>query len=298
MAGSVCRRVPDNHVGRRLPQFRRGEVAPVRDGHVGPVAGAVGASKLCAEVGLPLAITADVGGTSFDTCLLVEGRPRIKYEGEVVGMPLQTPWVDVRSVGAGGGSIASTDRGLLNVGPRSAGAYPGPVCYGRGGTEPTVTDAAVTLGMLARDTLASGLELDTDGAASALARLGEQLGLDAEQAARGVLRVAGATMAGAIRAVSIEVGEDPRSAALIAYGGRVPCSRRCWRASSASGRSSSRTTRVTSPRGGCWSRMWCVRPRSRSCPPLTTPDWLVLGDDRPAVRAARIRESRLIFAGP
>ena len=137
-------------------------------------------------------------------------------------MPLQTPWVDVRSVGAGGGSIASTDRGLLNVGPRSAGAYPGPVCYGRGGTEPTVTDAAVTLGMLARDTLASGLKLDTDGAASALARLGEQLGLDAEQAARGVLRVAGATMAGAIRAVSIEVGEDPRSAALIAYGGAGP----------------------------------------------------------------------------
>ena len=85
---------------------------------------------------LPLAITADVGGTSFDTCLLVEGRPRVKYEGEVVGMPLQTPWVDVRSVGAGGGSIASADRGLLNVGPRSAGAYPGPVCYGRGGTEP------------------------------------------------------------------------------------------------------------------------------------------------------------------
>lgn len=202
--------------------FAEARSRPFETAMSGPVAGAVGASKLCTQVGLPLAITADVGGTSFDTCLLVEGRPRIKYEGEVVGMPLQTPWVDVRSVGAGGGSIASADRGLLNVGPRSAGAYPGPVCYGRGGTEPTVTDAAVTLGMLARDTLASGLKLDTDGAASALARLGEQLGLDAEQAARGVLRVAGATMAGAIRAVSIEVGEDPRSAALIAYGGAGP----------------------------------------------------------------------------
>ena len=92
----------------------------------GPVAGAVGASKLCSQLGLGLAITADVGGTSFDTCLLVEGRPRVKYEGEVVGMPLQTPWVDVRSVGAGGGSIAWVERGLLNVGPRSAGADPGP----------------------------------------------------------------------------------------------------------------------------------------------------------------------------
>jgi N-methylhydantoinase A len=202
--------------------FGEARSRPFETAMSGPVAGAVGASKLCAQLGLPLAITADVGGTSFDTCLLVEGRPRVKYEGEVVGMPLQTPWVDVRSVGAGGGSIASAERGLLSVGPRSAGAHPGPVCYGRDGTEPTVTDAAVTLGMLARDTLASGLKLDTEGAAAALARLGEQLGLEPEQAARGVLRVAGAAMAGAIRAVSIEVGEDPRAAALIAYGGAGP----------------------------------------------------------------------------
>jgi N-methylhydantoinase A len=202
--------------------FGEARSRPFETAMSGPVAGAVGASKLCAQLGLPLAITADVGGTSFDTCLLVEGRPRVKYEGEVVGMPLQTPWVDVRSVGAGGGSIASADRGLLNVGPRSAGAYPGPVCYGRGGTEPTVTDAAVLLGMLARDTLASGLKLDVDGAAAALARLAGELDLEPEQAARGVLRVVSATMAGAIRAVSIEVGEDPRAAALIAYGGAGP----------------------------------------------------------------------------
>jgi N-methylhydantoinase A len=202
--------------------FGEARLRPFETAMSGPVAGAVGASKLCGQLGLDLAITADVGGTSFDTCLLVDGRPRVKYEGEVVGMPLQTPWVDVRSVGAGGGSIAFVERGLLGVGPRSAGAYPGPVCYGRGGTEPTVTDAAVTLGMLARDTLASGLRLDVDGATAALARLADQLGLDAEQAARGVLRVASATMAGAIRAVSIEVGEDPRSAALIGYGGAGP----------------------------------------------------------------------------
>jgi N-methylhydantoinase A len=188
----------------------------------GPVAGAVGASRLCGELGLDLAITADVGGTSFDTCLLVDGRPRVKYEGDVVGMPLQTPWVDVRSVGAGGGSIAWVERGLLHVGPQSAGADPGPVCYGRGGTEPTVTDAAVALGMLARETLASGLKLDVEGAEAALAQLGDDLGLDPEKAAQGVLRVAAASMAGAIRAVSIEVGEDPRRGALIAYGGAGP----------------------------------------------------------------------------
>jgi N-methylhydantoinase A len=188
----------------------------------GPVAGAVGSGVLCRELGLPLAITADVGGTSFDTALLVDGRPTVKYEGEVVGMPLQTPWVDVRSVGAGGGSIAYVEAGLLTVGPRSAGAVPGPVCYGRGGTEPTVTDAAVALGMFARETLASGLELDVPAAEEALARLGYVLGLDVQQTAVGILRIAGATMAGAIRAVSIEVGQDPRDGALIAYGGAGP----------------------------------------------------------------------------
>jgi N-methylhydantoinase A len=202
--------------------FAEARLRPFETVMSGPVAGAVGASRLCSELGLELAITADVGGTSFDTCLLVDGRPRVKYEGEVVGMPLQTPWVDVRSVGAGGGSIAWVERGLLNVGPRSAGANPGPVCYARGGTEPTVTDAAVTLGMLARETLASGLRLDVDGAKAALSELGDQLGLDADQAAQGVLRVAGASMAGAIRAVSIEVGEDPRRGALIGYGGAGP----------------------------------------------------------------------------
>jgi N-methylhydantoinase A len=188
----------------------------------GPVAGAVGASTLCRDLGLDLAITADVGGTSFDTCLLVGGRPTVKYEGEVVGMPLQTPWVDVRSVGAGGGSIAYVDSGLLSVGPRSAGAVPGPVCYGRSGTEPTVTDAALTLGMLARPTLASGLELDADAARASLTRLADELGLDVEHVARGVMEIAGASMAGAMRAVSIEVGQDPREGALIAYGGAGP----------------------------------------------------------------------------
>jgi N-methylhydantoinase A len=137
-------------------------------------------------------------------------------------MPLQTPWVDVRSVGAGGGSIAHIEQGLLYVGPDSAGADPGPVCYGRGGREPTVTDAALTLGMLARETLASGLALDRRAAHEALTRVGAQAGLTAEELARGVMRLASANMASAIRAVTIEVGEDPRRAALLTYGGAGP----------------------------------------------------------------------------
>src|SRR3954453_18125590 len=199
--------------------FSEARLRPFETVMSGPVAGAVGASRLCEELGLDLAITADVGGTSFDTCLLVDGRPRVKYEGEVVGMPLQTPWVDVRSVGAGGGSIAWVERRLLHVGPRSAGADPGPVCYGRGGTEPTVTNAAVPLGMLARPTLARGPRLRGAAARAALGRLAGELRIEAEQAAQGVMRVAGASMAGAMRAVSVEVGEDPREGALIAYGG-------------------------------------------------------------------------------
>ena len=202
--------------------FEEARIRPFETVMSGPVAGAVGASTLCRTLDLGLAITADVGGTSFDTCLLVDGRPTVKYEGAVVGMPLQTPWVDVRSVGAGGGSIAHLENGLLSVGPQSAGAVPGPVAYGRGGTEPTVTDAAVTLGMFARTTLASGLELDVDGARASLSALSDQLDLDIETVAQGVIRIAAATMAGAMRAVSIEVGQDPRNGALIAYGGAGP----------------------------------------------------------------------------
>jgi N-methylhydantoinase A len=202
--------------------FAEAQSRPFETAMSGPVAGAVGSARLCRELGLKLAITADVGGTSFDTCLLLDGRPHVKYEGSVIGMPLQTTWVDVRSVGAGGGSIAYVEGGLLHVGPRSAGAVPGPVCYRRGGTEPTVTDAALTLGMLARPTLASGLELDAPAARRALEALAREIGLDVEALAKGILRIAGASMAGAMRAVSIEVGEDPRNGALISYGGAGP----------------------------------------------------------------------------
>lgn len=188
----------------------------------GPVAGVVGAAELCRQHGVDLAITGDVGGTSFDTALLVNGRPIVKYEGEVAGMPLQIPWVDVRSIGAGGGSIAYADNGLLQVGPQSAGAAPGPVCYRRGGKKPTTTDAAAVLGMLGFGELAGGMTLDIDGARAAIGELAAELGLDVTETAKGVIQVANVAMAQAIRSVSVELGQDPRQAALIQFGGAGP----------------------------------------------------------------------------
>lgn len=189
----------------------------------GPVAGAEGASELARAFGYAQVITADVGGTSFDTCLISDGRPTTLYEGEVVGLPVQTPWVDVRSIGAGGGSIAYVDEGgLLRVGPRSAGAEPGPACYGRGGSEPTVTDAAFSLGMLAEGHLAGGVDLDRAAAERAITPLAEALGFDPEEVARGILTIANANMAGAIREITVEQGQDPRRAVLMPFGGAGP----------------------------------------------------------------------------
>src|SRR6185437_9061032 len=129
--------------------FAEAERRPFETILSGPVAGAEGAAELARNLDLGDVITADVGGTSFDTCLITGGRPQVMYEGKIVGLPVQTPWVDVRSIGAGGGSLAWVDvGGLLRVGPGSAGADPGPACYDRGGTQPTVTDAAFLLGML------------------------------------------------------------------------------------------------------------------------------------------------------
>jgi N-methylhydantoinase A len=189
----------------------------------GPVAGAIGAAEVCRDLGVTSAISADVGGTSFDCCLIREGQPQLKYEGTVAGLPLQTPWIDVRSIGAGGGSVAFFDEGgLLRVGPRSAGAVPGPACYGRGGVEPTVTDAAATLGWLAFGELAGGVTLDVEAARRAVALLGEKLGLGIDETALGILRIVSASMAGAIRSVTLEQGEDPREATLVAFGGAGP----------------------------------------------------------------------------
>lgn len=189
----------------------------------GPVAGAEGAAELARALGLGNLVTADVGGTSFDTALILNGRPQLLYQGEIAGMPIQAPWVDVRSIGAGGGSLAYVDSGgLLHVGPQSAGAQPGPACYGRGGTAPTVTDAAFYLGMLGAGQLASNVNLDRSKAEAALNKVAAELGNDARALAVGIIKIACANCANAIREITVEQGVDPRTLKLLAFGGAGP----------------------------------------------------------------------------
>jgi N-methylhydantoinase A len=203
--------------------FPEAEERPFETILSGPVAGAEGAAELARTLDLGDVITADVGGTSFDTCLITGGRPQVMYEGKIVGLPVQTPWVDVRSIGAGGGSLAWVDvGGLLRVGPGSAGADPGPACYDRGGTQPTVTDAAFLLGMLGEGNLASGIALNRESAQAAMAPLAEQLGFEVEEVARGIMTIAAANMANAIREITVEQGQDPRTATLAPFGGAGP----------------------------------------------------------------------------
>ena len=203
--------------------FDEAEDRPFETIMSGPVAGAEGAGELSRQLNNANMVTADVGGTSFDTCLILEGRPQIQYEGTIVGLPVQSPWVDVRSIGAGGGSIAYLDDGgLLRSGPQSSGAVPGPACYNRGGKEPTTTDAAFYLGMLGEGKLASGLQLDKSLSEKALQSVGEKLNLDALETAKGILKISSANMADAIREITIEQGIDPRELKLLAFGGAGP----------------------------------------------------------------------------
>lgn len=199
---------------------------PVRQLLSGPAAGLRAALRAARDCGHGMALTLDVGGTSTDCALLgagddaADGLPRRRAR-EVAGVPVLLPTLDVHTVGAGGGSIASRDAGgLLRVGPHSAGARPGPACYGHDGPA-TVTDAMVVLGRLPGDSLADGaLPLHRDRAERAMARLARELGMaDAVEAAHGVRRVADAHMEAALRKVSVERGEDPRRAALVAFGG-------------------------------------------------------------------------------
>ncbi|SFR91679.1 N-methylhydantoinase A [Halomicrobium zhouii] len=190
----------------------------------GPAAGVVGASAFEPPDADGL-VTFDMGGTSCDVSLVRDGDVERTTEGSVGGHPIRIPMVAVETVGAGGGSVAWVDAGgALRVGPRSTGADPGPACYGKGGTAPTVTDAALALGYLGADTtLGEGLELDAEAAESVLADLATDADLDGPvAAARGVVRVASATMARAVRRVTVEQGYDPRNFALAAFGGAGP----------------------------------------------------------------------------
>ena len=203
--------------------FDEAEDRPFETIMSGPVAGAEGAGELSRKLKNIDMVTADVGGTSFDTCLILNGRPQIQFEGKIVGLPVQSPWVDVRSIGAGGGSIAYLDEGgLLRSGPQSSGAVPGPACYERGGNEPTTTDAAFYLGMLGEGKLASGLQLNKSLAEKALTSVGEKINLSAFETAKGILKISSANMADAIREITIEQGIDPRELKLLAFGGAGP----------------------------------------------------------------------------
>ena len=190
----------------------------------GPAGGAVGAGLVARAGGDGDAIGLDMGGTSCDVCVVEAGRVRRTDSRVLEGRVVQLPMVDVHTVGAGGGSIGWRDAGgALRVGPRSAGAVPGPACYGRGGSEPTVTDANLLLGALSSEsTLAGGVALDADAARAAVAGLADSLGLDELETAEGIVRIANQEMVRALRVVTVERGVDPRRFALLPFGGAGP----------------------------------------------------------------------------
>ncbi len=198
---------------------------PVRLFLSGPAAGVMGGSHTGKSLGNKNLITVDIGGTSCDIALISEGRPLVRPEGKIDGYPVRTPMVDVNAIGSGGGSIAwIDDAGGLRVGPRSAGAEPGPACYGRGGKHATVTDASVVLGYLNPEYFAAGsVRLDPILAEQAIAEtIAEPLSINIREAALGIHRVVNAQMAEGMRLVSIKQGYDPREFSLIALGGAGP----------------------------------------------------------------------------
>ncbi len=191
----------------------------------GPAGGVMGATHVAGAARITDFISVDMGGTSYDVCLVRGGAPEVKsgwnwHHRYLVGLPM----VDVETVGAGGGSIARVDAGALKVGPRSAGAEPGPVCYGRGGVEPTVTDANVVLGYLNPDRFCGGtMRLDAEGAQAAIReRIAKPLGLTLVEAADGIFRLVNANMANAVRKATARRGVDPRSLTLVVFGGNGP----------------------------------------------------------------------------
>jgi N-methylhydantoinase A/oxoprolinase/acetone carboxylase beta subunit len=190
----------------------------------GPAGGAVGAGLLARLCGDGDALGFDMGGTSCDVCVIEEGEVKRTDSRTIAGRVIQLPMVDVHTVGAGGGSIGwRDDGGALRVGPRSAGAEPGPACYARGGSEPTVTDANLMLGRLAADSkLAGDVALDAGAAENAIASLASSLELDSIEAAEGIVRIANQEMVRALRVVTVERGIDPRRFALLPFGGAGP----------------------------------------------------------------------------
>jgi N-methylhydantoinase A len=197
---------------------------PVRTILSGPVGGVAGSLWIAQAADLRNFITYDMGGTSTDVCLIEDGRPSTSSETAFAGYPIKSAQVNINTVGAGGGSVAYVERGgILQVGPRSAGADPGPACYGRGGAEPTVTDANLVLGRIGTSRLLGGrIALDPERAHQAVADLGARLAIDLYHAAEGIIRIAVARMANSIRKITVEQGHDPGDFALVAFGGAGP----------------------------------------------------------------------------
>jgi N-methylhydantoinase A len=198
----------------------------------GPSGGVAGALYIARRAGYENVLTFDMGGTSTDVALCQDGQPTVERQTEIpygLGLPgqvipVKVPSLNVRSVGAGGGSIAHVPEvtGALRVGPQSAGADPGPACYGKGGSEPTVTDANVVVGHLPPQLLGGEIQLDVQAAKAAVQKIGDALGLDLHRAAEGILDIVNENMAGAQRLVSVQRGYDPRDFALVAFGGAGP----------------------------------------------------------------------------
>ena len=190
----------------------------------GPAGGVTASIGIARLLDIPNIITYDMGGTSTDACLIRNYEYGMTTEGHVGMWPNRAPQIEIKTVGAGGGSIAYLAPGkFLNVGPRSAGAIPGPACYGRGGTEPTVTDANVVLGRFRPDLALGGeIKLDQDAAREAVLSLGEELGLTPERTAEGIVRLAVARMTATVKEISVMRGLDPRDFTLFAYGGAGP----------------------------------------------------------------------------
>ena len=197
---------------------------PIRACLSGPAAGVLGAAHRAPAAGFRNVITLDIGGTSADVSVLIDGAATEVHNRMLAGFPLRLPALDVNAVGAGGGSIAWIDvDGLLKVGPQSAGAHPGPACYGLGGVEATLTDANVLLGRLNDQALLDGrMQIRRDLAEASIGRLAEELGLDLMETARGIIRVACATVVKAIRPLSVERGYDPADFCLFPFGGAGP----------------------------------------------------------------------------
>lgn len=193
---------------------------PVRTALSGPAAGAVGAAAAGAKSSIGDIITLDIGGTSTDVCLIRDGQTEIAHVRDIAGFRIRLPMVDIHTVGAGGGSIAHIGAdGLMKVGPESAGAVPGPACYCKGGTKPTVSDANVVLGRLPASLAGGGMIIDRDKAFAAIKTIADQLDVPVVKAALGICGIASSNMTRAIRAVSTQNGHDPRDFALMPFGG-------------------------------------------------------------------------------